>query len=130
MGQGHYMGVVFGAIGDTHWTESPCENGTWDRAPWVESVVESAGGYHRLGYSYESWTHWVGFRIADNANAYGPGLLTPDVTPLSDFEAWLSSEFPGEIKAARDAWERLREAGKANGVDVPEGRLLVVFDYD
>lgn len=122
MGQGHYTALVYGIKGD------PCEliyigdDAYRDIAPWASGYVKT---------SYESRTQWAGVFVGASDDVVSSRLgrcvdLEYEAYSVKDIE----QSFADEIQVAKSQWETFRQFAKDNGVDLPEGELMLVFDYD
>lgn len=132
MGQGHYTALIWGVTGDDC-DKAYCldEDGYSEIAPWADDAVYG----HRSAYiktSYESNVPWLGVfvgctdSLVSERKGGKPAELEYTAMPLASVE----SVYAKQIAAAREAWGRFRALAAANGVELPEGQLLLVFDYD
>lgn len=156
MGQGFYTAIVFGAIGDdAEKFIGPYADGSlgvddmWTSWGWGSGGGKVFRGRYRgqLKTSYESKAPWVGFVVADNdgnistgfngkaADAEGRfpclgGIFNYRSCRLSDLESLLEEIAPGRIAECRAMWAELQSELRMLGVDMPDGELLFVNDYD
>lgn len=133
MGQGLYTAIVFGAI------EPPCDeetDGYWEPAAWYEAAVSEAEKRRsvRFDSSYEAEPIYKGvlLMVTDEwlAKRYGVPTFDRAVVPVDGILDWITSKANAIHDRAIAAWEDIRTAGRAAGVEVPEGRLLLVNDWD
>jgi hypothetical protein len=125
MGQGHYIGIVFGLVGPFG------DDLDEDATEAIESAIYKVGRC-----SYESEVNWAGVPVADSgANAFDrrgiPGepeipALSYTALPLDGLAAWVDKNAAKRLAWARKQWEALR----AKHPTLPEGRLVLVADYD
>lgn len=132
MGQGHYAALVWGVTGDDRDKVYDFdEDGDSDVAPWANEAIY---GY-KFSYvkaSYESKEPWLGVlagctdSIVSERKTGKPADLEYTAMPLASVE----KVYAKQIADARESWEKFRRLAADNGVDLPEGQLLLVFDYD
>jgi hypothetical protein len=86
----------------------------------------SIGGSLSVKYSFGDCEEWHGFLVTDESTMYESETSTVDIRLLLDGGTPLAERFA----RCRDAWEQLRKEMKKLDVELPEGRLLMVNDYE
>jgi len=107
-----------------------------DDETMYEALSDCERGAARARCCYEAKNFWAGYMIAD----MGQGTSDSDDVPLMTYRAYPldslvqvimeSPQFATILADARQAWEDFRVKAKALGQDIPEGRLILVNDYD
>lgn len=125
MGQGSYTALIWGVAGDY-----PCiydEDG--DPQKWADDVLY--GEDRSIKQSYESRKPWIGAFVAVSDYCLSEYL---GKIPILEYNAYsfeeIQIEFKDQIEKAKEKWDRFQQIAKDNGVDMPDGKLLLVFDYD
>jgi hypothetical protein len=135
MGQGLYSAILFGVTDDA-WVPVGDEYG--EPVMWymeLESRLEKEYGV-RFDNAYESEDRFRGVIVAvsDPCVVWKhpiPELPDRFAVPLDGLAARLSGVLvPADIERAKVAWEMLRAGCRDHGVEVPEGGLIYVSDYD
>ena len=130
MGQGCYTGIFFGAIIDESMLAGQGED---FQDELYEMVDEQAivGAKGRM--VYESENFWMGYWVVDCGQGAGWKIESIDreAFDIETLAATIRQRFPKIIKVAEKSWERLRKKVKKDfNLELPEGRLLLVNDYD
>ncbi len=123
MGQGHYIGLVWGMT-ETHpayakLTDEPepdvCTGGLLDAY---------RGGIERV---YESKVGWLGFHVVVGGGVgERDSSLEYTAMPMSLIDKRLKKQ----LVAARKKWRTFAAWAKSKGVSVGPGELVLVADYD
>lgn len=128
MGQGFYTVLAFGCI-----SEFDDEAESEKEYAWVAQVAAN----HRIQgrRRYEARQHWLGFFIAENGSGVsrdgdGCQLFSYEVLDAAKLVEEVEKRWPKQLAKCKSAYEDLRKTAKKNGVDLPDGRLLLVNDYD
>jgi hypothetical protein len=126
MGQGFYTALGFGCVDAPTMREDQYEK--------LHGLV-TANRQSVLGRCcYEAEEQWWGFLIAEN----GAGISDDDNCDLMSYSCLdaqqllheVFTRWPARVEKCQAAWERFREAAAKVGVNFPEGRLILVNDYD
>ena len=118
MGIGHYTGLVWG-IAHVPFPTSP------DDEPLIEAVHRPDHGVQTW---YESEDLWVGVPIFGTRGVWDD---CEDLAYRAISLARLSTTFSAQIAAAQAKWALFRaDVQAATGVDLGEGELILVADYD
>jgi hypothetical protein len=134
MGQGIYQMIVFGAIKPP--TYATDEQGYTDAAEWYQKAAFEAEKRRSvvLDSSYEAVPFYRGAVVAVSdkvlAKSWGVPCLARHVIPADDLLGWITNHALPQHDRAIAAWEDIRAAGREVGVEVPEGKLLLVSDWD
>lgn len=127
MGQGFYTALVFGGIRG---------NDGIDGDAWYEWVHQAAEKHGIGGRTrYEARQDWFGFFIAENGagisnDGDGCELFSYEVFDAARLAHQVLERWPAQLQKCDDAYETLTKIAKANGVNLPLGRILLVNDYD
>jgi hypothetical protein len=134
MGQGIYQAIVFGAIGPP--TETTHENRYTEAADWYQAAENAAEERRNVHFdsSYEAEPFYRGVTIAVSDECLARWWKVPAfgrfVIPADDLLGWITDHALPQHDRAIAAWEDIRTAGREAGVEVPEGKLLLVSDWD
>jgi hypothetical protein len=123
MGQGHYMGIVWG-ITEKHPAYAKLTNEPDEDVCTGGLLDKYTGSIQRC---YESQVGWLGFHIAMGGGV-GDGDTSLEYTamPLSS----VNTRLRGQIRRAKDQWKKFAAWAKTKGVSVGPGALVLVADYD
>ena len=131
MGQGHYTALVWGVLGDeADLVYETDEDGDRDIAKWANPAIGGWGKGAYVDKSYESETPWLGVMAGCT-----DGVLAGRRKGAADLEyaamslGDVASAYAPSVAIAREKWEEFRKLASANGVTLPQGGLLLVFDY-
>ncbi len=118
MGQGHYHGILYGVQ-----EVQELEKGLY----WVELLDKVSGGRIRSQYESEPY---LGLYIAISDPALdwykAPVDLCYKVIPVDEIETILAPH----IEEAQRIWQLCQEEAKKYNATLPDGKLLLVYDYD
>ena len=131
MGMGLYTALVFGAIRPDGVLEGN-EGEDWYDLLNPDGDAEPIRARSR----YEADVDWFGYIVADGGYLLDEDDETPpkgtfDRTVLGlDILAEVKRRWPERLAACQATYERLRQRALALGVDLPEGRVLLVSDFE
>ena len=126
MGQGNYMGFVYGAV-----LNQAQQERLWKLSERHETV-EQARVRGRVRAAYEARDHWLGVFIATPdmglAEFYEVGSLSRQAISLVELPLLLRRT--KHFQKAQQGYEQFREACGQHGLELPAGDIIAVFDYD
>lgn len=134
MGQGIYTAIVYGVIDPP--TEETDEDGDTEAAGWYEDAERAAEGRHvvRFDVAYEAKPFYRGVVVAVSDRHIAARMRVPlfarYTMRINGLLDWVTDNAGPTFDRAIAAWEDIREAGRQNGAEVPEGELLLVCDWD
>lgn len=128
MGQGHYTALIWGVTGDDCRKVEVEVDGYWETAEWADDSMFRMG----IKSTYESRVPWLGAFVgcSDSLVSERRSKTAAELEYTAMTLASVATTYKDEINAARQQWEAFRRLAVNNGVDLPEGQLLLVFDYD
>ena len=126
MGQGNYMGFVYGAV------LSKTQRERLRAMQEQRADVAQASALGRVRQAYEAEDYWCGVFIATPdlglAEDYEVGSLSRQALPLSELVRLLRRA--KHYGKAQHGYETFREVCSKHGLELPSGEILAVFDYD
>lgn len=130
MGQGHYTALVWGVTGDECGKINVEVDGYSEVAEWADDAIYGRDAFVKS--SYESKIEWLGAFVGCS----DPNVAERRTSDAAELEytamdiASVPTLYANEIDLARKDWEKFRALAAEHGVTLPEGELLLVFDYD
>lgn len=134
MSEGAYSAIIYGAV------EPPCivrdAEGFWEPAAWYEAAVDEAqrGWGVCFEANYEDHLRYAGVVVAVTSPGLAMQWRALDIgslaVPVAALSEWCREHARSGMKRAVRAWEHVGVVGAANGVQMPDGRLLVVNNWD
>lgn len=126
MGQGSYMGLVWGMT-EKHPAYAELMKPTPDECDCIYGEYGRARGGLRIHAGQANKSKWIGFHVAMGGGV-GDGDTDLEYTamPLSDVDKGLKKQ----LTAARAEWKKFAAWAKKKGLDVGPGELVLVADYD
>lgn len=128
MGQGFYTVLAWGCIHE--FDDGAGGDKEYD---WVQSAAKNRHVQGRR--HYEAKQPWYGFFIAENGSGVsddgdGCELFSYQVFDVATLEAEVKKRWPEQLKKCKAAFDDLRATARKNGIELPDGRLMLVNDYD
>lgn len=133
MGQGIYTAVVFGSV------EPPgiqvCDSaGYWDEAEWFQTLCSRLRHVDKNAVltGYETDTKYAGVVVACSDECLCDNWHAVDFSRrvITDLNEWIAEKCGDKLASAKAAWDEIRATGRQHGADIPEGKILIVCDWD
>ena len=132
MGQGIYTAFVFGAIDPP--IETIDDAGYHETAEWFDRLASRLRHDEKNAVltGYETDKKFAGVVIACSDPCLVDDWHCVEFSRrvIVNLDDWIAENCADKLVSARAAWEQIREAGRDNGVEIPEGGLLIVSDWD